>query len=130
MSPDSERLSSNSAGRAQFPPTLWSVVLLARQNSSEQSHDALATLCRAYWFPLYAYLRRQGRSPHDAQDLPRGFLLHLVEKLSLRRVKPKKGKFRSFLRAPLKYFLADERDRHQEKKRGGGATFTPLDEKD
>src|SRR5438552_9075987 len=120
--------SSLPAGAAQFPATLWSVVLLAGQDSSPKSQEALATLCRAYWFPLYAYLRRQGKSPPDAQDLTQSFLLHLLEKHTLSRVQPEKGKFRSFLLASLQYFLADERDKQQAQKRGGGATFISLDD--
>jgi RNA polymerase sigma factor (sigma-70 family) len=112
---------------AQFPPTLWSVVLLAGQNSSEQSNDALAMLCRAYWFPLYAFLRRQGKSPPDAEDLTQGFMLHLLEKDTLSRVQREKGKFRSFLLASLQYFLANERDKQQAQKRGGGARLVELD---
>jgi RNA polymerase sigma-70 factor (ECF subfamily) len=115
------------AGRAaEFPQTLWSIVLLAGQGESQKSHDALATLCRAYWFPLYAYLRRRGKSPHDAQDLTQGFLLHLVEKHTLSRAQPEKGKFRSFLLASLQYYLADERDKQRAQKRGGDAIFITL----
>src|SRR4051794_9142487 len=82
MPPGADKPDSFAAG-AQFPPTLWSVVLRAGQISSDQSQEALATLCRAYWFPLYAYLRRQGKSPPDAEDLTQGFLLHLLEKDTL-----------------------------------------------
>lgn len=134
MTPGSEdRPDSFSAG-AQFPATLWSVVLLAGQNSSERSHEALATLCRAYWFPLYAYLRRQGKSPHDAEDLTQGFLLHVLEKAAqgqapnfFSRAKRERGKFRSFLLASLQYYLANERDKQLAQKRGGGAALVPLD---
>ena len=118
------------AGATRFPPTLWSVVLLAGQNSSEQSHEALATLCRAYWFPLYAFVRRQGKSPQDAEDLTQGFMLHLLEKDTLSRVHREKGKFRSFLLASLQYFLANERDKLQAQKRGGGAKVVELDNQD
>ena len=127
MSSVPEKPATVTTRAAQFPPTLWSIVLLAGQNDSQKSHEALASLCRAYWFPLYAYLRRQGKSPHDAQDLTQAFLLHVVEKHTLSRAQPDKGKFRSFLLASLQYFLADERDRQQAQKRGGGATFIPLD---
>jgi len=126
MPPDSERPATASVGGAQFPPTLWSIVLLAGQNSSQQSHEALATLCRAYWFPLYAFLRREGKSPHDAEDLTQGFMLHLLEKETLSRVKREKGKFRSFLLASLQYYLADERTKQMAQKRGGGAPFIAL----
>src|SRR5215813_967150 len=109
---------------AKFPATLWSVVLLAGQgSSSDKSREAMATLCRAYWFPLYAYLRRRGKSPQDAQDLTQAFLLHMMEKDTLSRVHPEKGKFRSFLLASLQYFLADEHDKQHAQKRGGGATM-------
>src|SRR6266496_4092410 len=107
----SENLASNSGGGRQFPPTLWSVVLLAGKDSSERAREALATLCRAYWFPLYAFIRRQGKSPQDAEDLTQGFLLHLMERETLSRVKREKGKFRSFLLASLQYYLADERSK-------------------
>jgi RNA polymerase sigma-70 factor (ECF subfamily) len=106
------------------------MVLEAAQGPSTRSRDALATLCRAYWFPLYAFLRRQGKSPHDAQDLTQAFLLHLVEKRTLTRAQPDKGRFRSFLLASLQYFIADERDKQNAKKRGGGATFISLDNQD
>src|SRR5438270_3149844 len=122
-----ERPSSVPAGAAQFPATLWSVVLLAGQDASPKSQEALATLCRAYWFPLYAYLRREGKSPADAQDLTQSFLLHLLEKQTLSRVHRERGKFRSFLLASLQYFLADEHDKRQAQKRGGGTTLVPLD---
>ena len=127
MPPVPNKPASVPAGAAQFPQTLWSVVLLAGQSSSLRSQEALATLCRAYWFPLYAYLRRQGKSPHDAQDLTQGFLAHLLEKNTLSRAQRTKGKFRSFLLASLQYFLADERDKAQAQKRGGGATLIALD---
>src|SRR5947207_658077 len=127
MPPDSDRPTNVPVGGAQFPPTLWSIVLLAGQNSSEQSHEALATLCRTYWFPLYAFLRRQGKSPHDAEDLTQGFMLHLLEKETLSRVKREKGKFRSFLLASLQYYLAAERSKQMAQKRGGGGPLIALD---
>src|SRR5256885_10925371 len=123
----SEKPITVSASAARFPATLWSIVLEAAQGPSTRSRDALATLCRAYWFPLYAYLRRQGKSPHDAQDLTQGFLLHLVEKHTLSRVHQERGKFRSFLLASLQYYLAGERDKEQAQKRGGGVIHLALD---
>lgn len=130
MTPDSEARPDSFSAGAKFPPTLWSVVLRAGQDSSEQSRDALAVLCRAYWFPLYAYLRRQGKSPPDAEDLTQGFMLHLLEKETLSRVRREKGKFRSFLLASLQYYLANERDKQFAQKRGGGASLVPLDADD
>src|ERR1044071_9871366 len=108
---------------AQFPPPLWSVVLMAGAHSSVESEQALATLCHAYWYPLYAYLRRQGRTPHDAEDLTQSFFLHLMDRRALRHVQPHKGKFRSFLLASLKNFAADEWSKSQAQKRGGGAAL-------
>lgn len=126
MASHSEASRDSIATGVQFPPTLWSVVLRAG-DSSEQSHDALAALCRAYWFPLYAFLRRRGKSPADAEDLTQGFMLHLLEKETLTRVRREKGRFRSFLLASLQFYLADEHDRQLAQKRGGGATLIPLD---
>jgi len=119
--------SSVTPGGAQFPPTLWSVVLRAKEAGSAEAEEALAALCRAYWFPLYAYLRRQGKTPHDAEDLTQGFLLHLMEKDTLSRAHRERGKFRSFLLAALRYYLADEQAKQRAQKRGGGMTFIPMD---
>src|SRR5262245_15844818 len=87
---------SVNANRGKFPSTLWSVVLLAAERRSPQSEEALTRLCRAYWHPIYAFLRRQGKSPHDAQDLTQAFFIHLLDHDRLRRVHPAKGRFRSF----------------------------------
>ena len=87
------------------------MVLLSAQSKAPGSEAALAELCRVYWYPLYAYLRRRGYGEHDAQDLTQGFLAQLLERRSIQDVAPEKGKFRSFLLASLNYFLADERDR-------------------
>jgi RNA polymerase sigma factor (sigma-70 family) len=95
-------------------------VLAAGQSSSTRSEEALATLCRTYWHPLYAFLRRQGNGPHDAEDLAQGFFLHLLEKGGLEKVRREKGRFRSFLLASLKNFLADSWEKSQAQKRGGG----------
>ncbi len=103
-----------------FTTTHWSVVLAARQNSSPAGGAALEQLCRTYWYPLYAYIRRQGYSPDDAQDLTQGFFARLLERNYLASVGPEKGKFRSFLLASLNHFLCDEHDRANAAKRGGG----------
>lgn len=104
---------------AQFATTHWSVVLAAGDRHSPQEAEALERLCRAYWYPLYAYTRRYGFGPEDAQDLTQEFLLHLLERGSVATVAREKGRFRSFLLAALKYFLANERDRARTQKRGG-----------
>ncbi|HWY75391.1 MAG TPA: sigma-70 family RNA polymerase sigma factor [Verrucomicrobiae bacterium] len=111
---------------AFFLTTRWTVVLTAREQDS-RSGEALETLCRAYWYPLYAFIRRQGSAPADAEDLTQGFFARFLEKHYLKSVNPDKGKFRSFLLASLKHFLANERDRVRTKKRGGGAIHLSLD---
>jgi len=113
-----------------FTATHWSVVLTAGQSDSPQAAQALEKLCRAYWYPLYAYVRRQGHSPHDAQDLTQEFFARLLAKNYLATVGREKGKFRSFLLAALNHFMADERDRTRAAKRGGGKAVISLDEED
>jgi len=118
--------SSKSEERSQQPvflTTHWSVVLSAQDVDSPQSAEALAKLCSAYWFPLYAFVRRQGRSPHDAQDLTQEFFARLLEKDYLKSAAQDKGRFRTFLLVALKRFLANEWDRQHAQKRGG---FTPV----
>jgi RNA polymerase sigma-70 factor (ECF subfamily) len=113
---------------AVFATTRWSLVLAAGGGSSADSEQALAHLCRTYWYPLYAFVRRQGRSPEDAEDLTQGFFAYLLEKETLRGVGKEKGKFRSFLLASLKNFLANDWDRKHAAKRGGKHSIISLDE--
>src|SRR5215475_560450 len=114
-------------GSPLFATTHWSVVLAAGQTTLPQSPAALEKLCRTYWYPLYAYLRRRGHSEHDAQDLTQGFFAQLLERDWLLGVTHEKGRFRSFLLASLNYFLADQRDRATAQKRGGGRAPISLD---
>src|ERR1700738_3546743 len=104
-----DRLADDEAGR--FRTTHWSVVLLSAQSQTPGSRTALADLCRLYWYPLYAFVRRRGYSAEDAQDLTHGFFVSLLERKSLGQVAPQKGKFRSFLLASLKNYLSDAFDR-------------------
>ena len=106
-------------GAGRFATTHWSVVRAAGRPDSVHYRQALETLCRTYWFPLYAYLRRQGYDRESAQEHTQAFFARLLEKRSVRLADPKRGKFRSFLLISLKNFLADERDRERAKKRGG-----------
>ncbi|HEV7406387.1 MAG TPA: ECF-type sigma factor [Chthoniobacteraceae bacterium] len=110
-----------------FATTRWSVVLGAR-DGSPAGDDALAKLCRTYWYPLYAFVRRQGHGAHDAQDLTQGFFARLLEKKDLAAVDRSKGKFRSFLLASMKHFLANEWDRARAQKRGGGLALISIDD--
>jgi RNA polymerase sigma factor (sigma-70 family) len=115
-------------GPAQFPATLWSMVLAAgARDDSGRAVEAMTALCRAYWFPLYAFLRRQGKSAHDAEDLAQAFFLHLLQKSSLEKVDRARGKFRTFLLAALKNFVVDEWKRAHAQKRGGGAPLISID---
>jgi RNA polymerase sigma-70 factor (ECF subfamily) len=114
--------------QAGFASTQWSVVLAARDAEPERSRAALAALCASYWRPLYLFVRRTGLSVDDAQDLTQGFFAHLLEKEGLRRVDPALGKFRAFLLASLKNFMANERRRGEAQKRGGGASVVSLEE--
>ena len=116
------------ASDAFFLTTHWSVVLSAREKQSPQSAAALETLCRTYWYPLYAFLRRQGRPPHDAQDLTQAFFARLLEKDYLQAVAREKGKFRTFLLVALKRFLANAWDYEHAAKRGGFATVVSIDQ--
>ena len=117
-------------GDGAFTITHWSVVLAAGQAASPQSEEALAALCRAYWRPLYAYVGRQGHNSHDAQDLTQEFFTRFLEKNYLAQVDRDKGRFRSFLLASMKHFLANEWDRANTLKRGGACAFIPWDEFD
>jgi len=110
-----------------FTTTHWSVVLQAGDHDSPQSTEALETLCRAYWYPLYAYVRRNGQSPHNAQDLTQEFFARLLERKYFQLADRKRGRFRSFLLTSLKHFLIDEWNKANREKRGGGRQIISLD---
>lgn len=110
-----------------FATTHWSVVLTAGKHELRQAAEALEALCRAYWYPLYAFVRRQGHNPEDAQDLTQAFFAHLLRKDFLDGVGPEKGRFRSFLLACLKHFLTDEWEKARTAKRGGACPEYRLD---
>src|SRR5262245_19984866 len=111
---------------ASFATTHWSVVLNARESGTPEAGEALELLCRTYYYPLYAFVRRQGHSPDEAQDLTQEFFHRFLAKDYLASVCPDKGRFRSFLLASLKHFLGAARVRDAAIKRGGQHTFVPL----
>ena len=113
-----------------FAPTHWSVIIAAGESQAapEIARGALAQLCQTYWAPLYSFVRSRGYSLHDAQDLTQSFFAYLIEKKIYTRVDRQKGKFRSFLLASLKNFLANTYDHAHALKRGGGQELLPLDE--
>ena len=110
-----------------FTTTHWSVVLSAADGSAPGAQEALEKLCRTYRYPLYAYVRRQGHSPEDAQDLTQEFFARFLEKQIFRQARPERGRFRSFLLTSLKHFLVNEWHRATARKRGSGFTPVPLD---
>lgn len=125
MEPDS---STATRQAARFEPTHWSVVLTAAGGDSPGAAEALAQLCRDYWYPLYAFVRRKGFAPHEAQDLTQDFFARLLEKNILKAADPAKGKFRSFLLGSMQNFLNNEWDRRLTEKRGGRAVTFSLDD--
>jgi RNA polymerase sigma factor (sigma-70 family) len=118
---------SEQAVHGPFTTTHWSVVLAAGQSASPASASALEHLCRAYWHPLYAFVRRLGHPPADAQDLTQGFFAHLLEHHLVAKADREAGRFRSFLLGSLKHFLAHEHERATALKRGGGQPVLSLD---
>jgi RNA polymerase sigma-70 factor (ECF subfamily) len=115
-------------GAGVFATTHWSVVLSARDPESPQSLEALETLCRAYWLPLYTYARGLGKNSADAEDLTQGFFAALLEKDFLRAAARERGKFRTFLKVAFKRYLANEWDRQHAAKRGGFAVPVSIDQ--
>ena len=114
-------------GPVAFTTTHWSVVLEA-QGDSPAAHEALEKLCRIYWRPIFAFLRRQGFPPAEAEDITQGFFAQLLERRSLDAVRKEKGRLRSYLLGALKYFVADEQRRAMAIKRGKGQRLISLDE--
>ncbi len=110
-----------------FATTHWSVVLAAGGDASPAAREALERLCRAYWFPLYGYVRAKGFSREDAEDLTQEFFSKFLASDALRTVSQERGRFRAFLLASLNHFLANEWDRLRAEKRGGGHTLLSLD---
>ena len=124
MKPD-DQSPDDAAGR--FRTTHWSALLLSAQSQAPGSQAALAELCRLYWYPINAFVRRRGHDVDEAQDLTQGFFLHLLDHKALRQVSLVKGKFRSFLVASLANYLLDEADHSRRLKRGGNIEFVSLD---
>jgi len=115
------------ARQPAFITTHWSVVLAAGRNDTTRARAALARLCQTYWYPLYAYARRRGNPPHDAQDLTQEFFARLLERHSLAAANPSCGRFRSFLLTAMNHFLVNEWNKARAEKRGGGIPALSLD---
>jgi DNA-directed RNA polymerase specialized sigma24 family protein len=112
---------------ASFPTTCWSRIACAGSATERGARAALEGLCHDYWYPLYAYVRRQGVGPDDACDLVQGFLADLIERRDLIVADPRRGRFRAFLKAACSHYLAHRRDHERALKRGGGRRVIPID---
>jgi RNA polymerase sigma factor (sigma-70 family) len=110
-----------------FDTTRWTIVLAAKDWTSPEARQALEALCKVYWPPLYAFIRRRGKSPEEAEDLTQGFFTRLLEPDFLKNVDRSRGKFRAFLLASCKYYLANERERASAIKRGGSKLVISID---
>lgn len=110
-----------------FETTRWSLVVAAGGADSATARAALATLCEAYWYPLYAYTRRRGANSDDARDLTQGFFASLLERRDFRNLRQDRGRFRAFLLASLQHFLANDAARRRTEKRGGDVLVLPLE---
>ena len=119
-----------SVPRARFATTRWTMVFEAGDTAAPQCREALANLCRTYWYPIYAHIRRRSRDASDALDLTQEFFAHVLEKGVLQVADPHRGRFRSFLLAAADNFVANQRDREQALKRGGGTHAVSLDLRD
>jgi RNA polymerase sigma-70 factor (ECF subfamily) len=119
--------SPKSAQAGWFPTTRWTTVLAISGSDSHLAEQALATLCQIYWYPLYAYARAQAHTPEAAEDLTQAFFVRLLERRDLHHADRQKGRFRSYLLAAFRHFLADEFDKTTALKRGGGQIFISID---
>jgi DNA-directed RNA polymerase specialized sigma24 family protein len=117
-----------SANGSLFATTHWSIVVAAGDATSPQAREALERLCKSYWYPLYAFVRRRGRNSHDAKDLTQAFFLQLLEHGYLSRADPRKGRFRTFMLVALNHFLTNQWHHANAQKRGGDAVMLSLDE--
>ncbi len=122
-------LMNQAAGNGVFATTHWSLVVAASPDRAGESQvrQALESLCRAYWFPLYAFVRRQGYGACDAQDLTQSFFASFLEREGFARADPNRGRLRSYILGALKHFLSHEREKARAQKRGGDVTFLDLD---
>lgn len=121
-----EPSSQTRSRKVVFVTTHWSVVLAASRRDSTRAEAALGSLCRTYWYPLYAYVRRRGYGPEDAQDLTQEFLARLLEHRWLGQADRQRGRFRTFLLGAMSHFLVNEWDKARAKKRGGAVQLVPL----
>lgn len=118
---------SSQAGRGRFVTTQWSLVLAAGEDGTEGAGEALARLCSLYWYPVFAFVRRQGASAEEAEDLTQGFFARIIDKGDIGDADRTRGRFRSFLLAACRHYLSNERDRARAEKRGSGRAPVSID---
>ena len=111
----------------RFPTTQWSRVATAASRDTSEAREALSSLCQAYWYPIYAYIRHHGHTPEQAQDLAQDFFVYILERDLIALADPTRGRFRSFLRTVCARQLTDHRDRQNAAKRGGGRSPLSVD---
>lgn len=126
----SSKASTYPSGQEAFSATRWSMVFRAANTSEQDSKRDLDEICRACWYPIYAFVRRQGYSPEDSQDLAQGFFLHVLENNVLSHADPERGRFRSFLLGAVRHFISNEARKNRAEKRGGRISFVPVDTND
>jgi len=127
MDSSTQHLDVTEVGARWFLTTDWSSVRAAQGKDDGRASTALSHLCQTYWYPIYAHIRRSGRTAEDSKDLTQEFFALFLQKDYLRSIGPEKGRFRSCLLVAVNGFLANERDRASRHKRGGGSEFIPLD---
>ncbi len=125
--PPSRIAEPQAAGRGRFATTQWSLVIAAGKRDSAEAEEALARLCASYWYPLFAFVRRQVQSGEEAEDLTQGFFARLIEKGDIGDADRSRGRFRTFLLTACQHFLLNERDRMLTLKRGGGRPALSID---
>jgi DNA-directed RNA polymerase specialized sigma24 family protein len=125
--PSNRSAATDARGRSRFATTRWSLVLAAGNRGSVEAEEALARLCSLYWYPVFAFVRRQGHSTDEAQDLTQGFFTRLIDKGDLAGADRNRGRFRSFLLSACQHYMSNERDRMLTLKRGGGRPALSID---
>lgn len=110
-----------------FPDSRWTLVHRAQKGDEEAAHAALNELCKIYWYPIYAYIRRSGKQPEEAEDLTQGYFASLLDRDYLAKATPERGKLRAFLLTDLKFYLSNHWRHGQAVRRGSGITFVPID---
>ncbi len=124
------RIQSDGHVPGRFPSTQWSRVVTATSRDDSEAREALSSLCRAYWYPIYAYVRHRGYFPEQAQDLTQDFFAYILERELIALADPTRGRFRAFLRTICDRRLAEHRERQNSAKRGGGRTRLSIDSRD